>query len=235
MLQSSTIIAILLLSFSSAFAHSQCFKKHINDAITLNETRKEIYAKYTHGKSLSVSHKLIQFEKSMRFQSWFADAWADYFHFKNIPVVCNDLVNMNYTPKLPDILPLNAYPSSVNFININYKKMKFDLESALESGLKEVYETATSYIPQLLIEQRLNCMTRHFLESIAIFSKNGQRYIQNADFFTQAQLRLFLRQIIKSHISYLKTAIELDQSAVEFQTQGIPILCHDIPPIPYKG
>ncbi len=233
MLQLSTILAILFINFSSAFAHSQCFKKHISDAINLNETRKEIYAKYTHGKSLALSNKLIHFEKSMLFQSWFADAWSNYFHFKSIPVICNDLIDMKYTPKLPNELPLKEAPSAAAFININYKKMKLDLESALALGLDEVYATASFYIPKFLAEQRLNCMTRHFLESIAVFSKNGEAYIQNADFFTKQQLRLFLRQIIKSHISYLKTANELDQSAREFQIQGIPILCHDIPPIPY--
>ena len=232
-MQLISITITLLLGFSSAFAQSQCFKKHIDDAIAVNETRKVVYAKYTNGKSITLSHKLIKFEKSMRFQSWLADAWTNYFHFKNIPIVCNDLVDMEHTPKLPNELPLQDKPSATAFININYKKMKSDLESALDLGLKETYATALFYIPQFLVEQRLNCMTRHFLESIAVFAKNGEVYIQNADFFTRQQLRLILRQIIKSHISYLKTANELDQSAKEFQIQGIPILCHDIPSIPY--
>lgn len=225
-------LTVLFLFFlvSQALGYSKCMTKHVQDAMILNHQRMPIYAKASNNKSLKISKKLISFEESMSLHNWFADRWAAYFHSKNIPILCNDLVDMKLTPAMPAELPLKDNPDPTSFVQLNIKDLQLELRKSLAIDLSTVQMVAKKYLLILKHEPRLNCMTRHFLESIALFSKNGQIYMKHEN--AQSQLRFFLKLTIKAHIKYLKIANELDTEALSLQTRGIPILCQDLPHIP---
>lgn len=211
---------------------TNCLTKHVNDAITLNHERKLIYAKVSHGFSIPISDQLIALEESMGTLNMIADFWAKLYQRKGIHILCDDLVDMKQTPSLPQVLPTQDVPRIENFKYLDSKSMQNQLRIGLDMGYLSLAEETKKIINQLADEPRFNCMTRHFLESIYIFSVHGDTYVQKIAPIYRGSLRFFLRQILNSQIHYLQQAAELDQKALSLQLAGIPILCQDVPHIP---
>ncbi|MEK6773615.1 MAG: hypothetical protein AABY64_06725 [Bdellovibrionota bacterium] len=209
---------------------ANCLRQHVQDAITLNQLRKPLYAQLTNGRSIFISEQLIAFEKSMIISSWLADWWATRFQKLGIPILCDDLVDMKLTPPFSTDLPYAKVPLEKDFVDFDAKALQKKLTNALDSNLSSLAESSKKYLVELQNEPRLNCMIRHFLESIYVFSVHGKTYVQKINSLQKNNLRLFLRRLLKSHISYLKTAIVLDKMGLPLQVEGVPILCQDLPP-----
>lgn len=228
----STYCLFLVLLFGTV-AHALgrgCMEKHLRDAIELNEFRKERYAAASGGKSVQVSDALIDFEKELLFWSVWADLVAVPFQSKGIPILCEDLKDMALAPELPDSLPLAHFPLAQDFMHLDVNSIQSDLVSSLDNGFESVERVALSHLSSLSKERRLNCLVRHFLESIVVFSRGFSKHHSSLrSSLALRSYRLFLKQVIKSHIGYLATAHAIDELAVEVQSRGIPILCQDVP------
>lgn len=210
-------------------AKGNCFSRHINEAIRLNLERRPLYSKATNGRSLAISNELISLEKSMKFQSLLVDTWGRFFQIQGLPVLCNDLADMDEAPSFSSSLPLESSPHLSNFIRLDIKKIQKNLGEKAQQDFKSLARETKSQIQILLSEPRFHCVTRHFLESIYIFATHGQEYTSEISYLQKSHLRLFIKKIIKAHINYLTETARLDLMAKELQSEGYPILCQDLP------
>lgn len=210
-------------------SNRNCLSRHLKEAIDLNLVRRPIYGQASEGRSLAISDELIDLEKTLRVQSLFADTWARFFQIQNIDVLCNELTSMDKTPALPLQLPVELRPSLESYKDIQVHTLQTRLNEKLSQDLNHVAQEAKIQIQTLQDEPRFNCITRHFLESIFVFARHGQAYVDRASTFQKKHLNYFFKKIIKSHIDLLEKTDRLDLRARDLQAEGLPILCQDVP------
>ena len=70
------------------------FRKHLIDAITVNKTRKPIYAAMTKGRSRPLSNFLIWNEYLILPIAWYFDIWARKFNQQGIGIISKDFISM---------------------------------------------------------------------------------------------------------------------------------------------
>lgn len=221
----------LLFTFRSWAGDAGCMTRHLEDALKINQERLSIYGRVQEGISIPVSKALIDFEKKMLPQAKWADWLALPLQNQGIPVLCNDLKDMSEAPSLAKSLPTPTAPVETDFVFLNITQMQIDLSNALEVGPEQVEKRGLYYLSQLEDEPRLNCLLRHFLESIVVFARHTTKYKKQLDGkpFWRTGLSLYMKQVMRQHINYLVTSDLIDRSAVRAQTEGIPVLCDDVP------
>lgn len=224
---------LILLGMSQAQA-AGCFYRHIQEAIDLNLARKPIYSQISGGYSTLVSDRMIQMEEGMKIPAWILDRWAKSYQKRGIPVLCQDLEEMSLTPKLPKVLPLDSAPLEKDFVKFNPVRLQSELKRSFKQGMKPFIRTVQSKIDILHHEPRLNCLVRHFLESIRSFAQNSSTYLAQLPESERASFKRFINLIIKSHIGYLAESHEIDELSLPLHIVGVPIVCQDVPPIPSR-
>lgn len=214
-------------------ANENCFRKHIVDAIKLNEKRLPLYAKLTNGESLKISKRLIRLEKQMRIPVFFYDRIARKYHKVGIPFLCLDLIDMAETPEFSETFSDGPKPLS-EFKIFPAKKAVKEYKKALKhtDGLQRLIKLLEKDLHQLEEIPNFNCLSRHFIESLLRSSRLAIDYDKYAKTNN-------LKSPMKASLSYIKfhflgfaRAAKIDALAAPIQAKNIPILCNDVPAIP---
>ena len=213
-------------------------QEHLKEAIALNSERRDRYANLTEGKSIEVSNKLIGMEKTtllmMKLPFWNFDKLLGSFEQYGLQPTCDTFISMKTVTAFDSQFPQGA--PTENTALVDTKKIRQTLESALESRnasdlkdkLQETYE-------QMMTEPRLNCMSRHIIEStlrIATLFPNWNSKIQ--DHNDKEKFEKIVFRLLKNHIFALKSAEQLDELARPIQLAGVPIICQDVPAIHFE-
>ncbi len=230
-------LSILLLanvSFAKNSKETDAIKIHLKDATKINRARALPYAKLTKGKSIALSYELITMENLAMIYANFLDKKARPYVENGVQLFHADLVDMKLTPKFEGNFKNNEFPKERMAIDVKGLKRQWLLyleDDQLEKLYLELVE--------ILDEGRLsyknqNCLTRHFVESIARGLHNLESHqILAAQKKLPDPKKLSLK-FIKLQINSLSWAYSLDKRAFPIQQENVPIFCNDVPPISYK-
>lgn len=209
-------------------------RKHLLDATKLNQERIFKYARLSKGASLGLSRELILMEELGLLATIKLDLKASKYIEMGVNVFKDDLVDMALTPDFSPNYQEISHPIEHQTVSINSIKKKW-LKLIETDELDKIYAHTLELLDHgLLREKNQNCLTRHFVESIA-------RSLLNLPIHQNKALELGLKDPKPLIISFLKIQIKslawaysLDTRAFEIQKQNIPLFCQDVPPISYK-
>jgi hypothetical protein len=209
-----------------------CFQRHLEEAIELNEHRRSIYAEWTDGASEDISRRLIASERQGLFAAWYVDRRARRYQAAGIPVVCAEFIPMSHTPPLeagpapPPDFPPPAGPDPDAIIA--------RVQRAYGSGgFAAVFDAAIDELESLEGLPTYHCMVHHLLESLArtaALAPLHERAAETAGLPSPVPLSELL---IRMHLAILHESAGLDRDAAPRQAQGVPIICRDVPPVPH--
>lgn len=231
----------LFLAMSpSAFAvqfpdKGRCITIHLNEAIDINNERKPLYSKLTNGASESITEDLIALEQKMLLGSFFLDRLAKKHQENGMPVFCQDMIPMEETPEFSTTYPDGA-PNIKNYKKPNARVIKKDLKRALDRGGFQALDRAAMHWYNTLADQpKFNCLTRHFLESLVRSSRLAQKYDERARLTGVPSPDRLMKHYLRLSLIGIKPGIKLDATAAPLQARNIPILCQDVPFIPFDS
>jgi hypothetical protein len=208
-----------------------CLVKHLTDALSLNRTRRPLYAAQTWGFSAVVSTALIDGESVSLVPAYVLDARAAALGRAGVPVLCEDLVPM------AGAAPFATHTSVVGSFDASLAQAQVSaVEQAVTArSFDAAAKAADAAITTLESAPSFHCMTRHLLESIrraATLAPGQSARAQAAGLSSQAESLAW--SFIDLQSSDLTTAKWLDEAAAPFQAEGVGIICRDVPPIPAK-
>ncbi len=212
-----------------------CFERHLKDAIQINSARAPIYSSASGGASLSISKKLVFFERHSISVARLLQAHAKKFQEKGIPVLCDDFVSMEQAPEIPVGGKTSTLPQD-RFVNRPVVSLTSELLAAsLRRDNEALVEVATREIDELKAQPSYHCLRRHFLESIARAARLVSVYTQMAREAEMSSPEGISRMFINAQILSLGYASNLDRQAAPVQEQGVPVLCADVPTIQFDS
>lgn len=231
------IILIILLSIftTSLLAKDQdhCFNaitKHLDEAILYNKSVASRYAALSNGKSKYLSFYLISLEKMSKPLVRDLENDSLIYQENGIGLLCDELGDMKKIPAFKERLPEELRPTS--FYQYDYKKFSKNLKNYMANDqFKMAYQSAIFEIKRLEQYPHQQCLTRHFLESIAqtiMLSHTHREQAKNLNLPDPID-------IIKRYITIQERALfltkYLDSLAFPLQKDGLLIYCQDIPAI----
>ncbi|MFP5520011.1 MAG: hypothetical protein ACLGGX_08920 [Bdellovibrionia bacterium] len=229
------VLTLLILSTLSEICFASkdrnCFTRHLREAIVINNERSAEYQKLTQNQSTEITHRLVMMEKGLLLGAYLVDKLATYWQDNQIPMICNDFIEMSLTPasqtSYADRAPLQPIPE----ISLNSYQSKVST-LLKKNDFNSIEEITEAHLAVLSLEPRAHCLVRHFLESILRISYHTPKYIEQARNKNIQSPRWLLKTVIKNHLPLLAEAKEIDNLALKFQKQHVPIVCQDVPPIP---
>lgn len=210
-------------------------RKHLIDATKLNQKRAIRYAKLTKNKSLMLSYELILMERLALLATHQLDLGAQKYLKKGIPLFHEDLIDMKLTPSFSASFPANEFPGERIEIDIN-KLIDRWLKLLKSREAELIYSEAKELLEQGKLAQiNQNCLTRHFVESIARTIWLMDRHYTDSLKLGLEDPRELSIKFTKIQIRSLKWAYSLDKRAYPLQHQyRVPLFCQDVPAIPYQ-
>jgi hypothetical protein len=226
-------LIILGLSFS-AQADYKPIEKHLKDATVINRARAPLYSELSNARSWPLSYELIAMENLALVMTNNLDIKARPYLEKGIGVFHDDLTDMIYTPKFSPTFVNNQAP--VTKIKINVKIIiKSWIDLIDKDDLNTIYNEAVDLLDQgPLKETNQNCLTRHFVESIARSIMNLEKHNLKAKELSLNEPKKIIVSFLKLQVRTLIWAQSLDKRAFPIQRDNIPLFCQDVPLIPYK-
>ena len=217
-----------------ADASEMAIKKHLTDATKLNRERAFLYAKESKGLSLPLSYELIAMENLAVFVTHHMDEKAKIYMKNGIGLFNDDLVDMKLTPKYQSTFQDNNSPK--DRVSLDIKNIKAKWKHDLNDGhLNDIYMDAVILLEHgELKEVNQNCLTRHFVESIARSLLNHEGHREKSKLIGLEDPQPLLLSFLKTQIATLSWAYSLDKRAYTIQRKNIPLFCQDVPAIPYK-
>lgn len=225
----------LLISFSyQTVAGSGPIDTHLREATKLNIKRAKYYARLSQGKSLPLSYELIFMEKLAKVVTDVMDHKAKVYRRAGLALFQDDLIDMKLTPEFsPTFGEVGPPIEKIRFdLNVIRHKMLDLLE---EDNLSEIYKLSVELLEEgPLKETNQNCLTRHFVESIARSVFNHENTREKARDLGLDDPKHVLLKFLKTQIINTRWAYSLDKRAFAIQQDNIPLFCQDVPAIPYK-
>ena len=219
---------ILFAQMALVEARAEAFAHHVSSAFDINKNRKELYSVLTQRKSEKVSNRMLLLEASLFPIAKLMDIEATYFHQHNIPVLKIELMPMNLGP-FAGFTGFQA--TTFNPMDINFLKTEFE-NILSDSDYEKLSRKADDYLNDMREEQGSHCMVRHFLESIRRAANYAPQHISKAQDLGLKSPESLIKRFISLHLVGMKNAEKIDSLAFEFQSQGLPIVCQDLPYIP---
>lgn len=228
-------LLVLLLGHSPfTFGNELPIKKHMKDAKKINRERAPLYAKLSGGRSLPLSYELITMENLGQLATSNLDLKAKIYLDNGIGLFNDDLIDMSHTPIFSSTFKNNDYPTVRIKFDIKALKEKW-LDLIKKDEVEYIYDEAVDLIEHsALKETNQNCLTRHFIESIARLLLNMEEHRTKAMIFGLEDPKPIILSFLKLQIRTLGWAQSLDNRAFHIQKENIPLFCQDVPPIPYK-
>ncbi len=223
-------------TYSVAAEH--CMQEHLKEAIALNSERRGIYANLTEGKSVEVSDKLIGMEKTtllmLKLPFWNFDKLLGSFEKYDLQPTCDTFISMKTVTTFDSQFPQGA--PTENTALVDTKKIRQTLAAAVETqNVSILKEKLHELHMQLNTEPRLNCMSRHVIEStlrIATLFPNWNSKIEDPK--DKEKFEKIVYRLLKNHIFALKSAGQIDELSRPLQLAGVPIICQDVPAIGFE-
>jgi hypothetical protein len=209
----------------------RCMETHLREAAALNRARMGAYSRLAEGRSRGLSRRLIWAERLAIPIAWYVDRRAEPFLRAGIPIVCDDFVPMSGTPPLTLSAadPLSAEP----FLAADARRIARAVRTAMqEGGFPATSKTIRAELERLESAPIRHCMLRHLLESALRISHQAPLYAARARELGVADPGSLSRLMLDLHLAVLGEAARMDRRAAPLQAEGIPILYHDVPPIP---
>lgn len=138
----------------------------------------------------------------------------------------------------PDFQPRfsNGTPDRRDYLTPSSFIIKRDLRRGLrEGGFQGLEHQAMKWYNVYAQEPRFNCLTRHFLESTIRSARLAVKYDQVARERGVRSPEKLMKRFLQMSFFAFGQAIALDRDAAELQAQGLPILCQDVPHIPFQA
>lgn len=219
---------------STTTYEGDAIKKHLKDASQLNRKRAFAYSKLSRGQSIPLTYELITMENLAVIFTKFLDYKAREYGKKGIGLFHLDLVDMKLTPEFKTTFLNNDFPKQRMILDIKGLKNQW-IEYIQKDELDVLYKELLEILDngRLSIKNQ-NCLTRHFVESIArsLFNLETHR-LKAHEQNLEDPIKLSL-EFVELQITSLSWAYSLDKRAFPLQQKNIPIYCQDVPPIQYK-
>lgn len=207
------------------------FAGHLEEALHVNLERMPLYARLTGGESERISRRLIRYERLALPLARWVDRRARPFNARGIGVVADDFVPMAGTPPFRERsaeppLPLSAFRPA------DARRIRRALAAALKTGgFAGVAAALRAELAALEAVPCYHCMLRHLLESMLRVATLAPTHVARAEAAGMKSPAGLSRLLLRLHLFTLGDAAKLDALAAPIQARGIPILCHDVPPI----
>lgn len=243
------MVLLLLVAISvstTAFAQTtsapistprECFRNHMREAMHLNRTRRPLYNELSLWKSTPISNRLIFLEGLIKTTSYVYhnyDSLARPYQEAGINIVCDEYIEMKNAPAFRETFAEGA-PKLENYEPQDASAIKTSLIRALdEGGFEGVYRAAGAIAERLEREPRFNCLLRHTLDSVARIAWLAPGHVRAAKAKGLPSTASLSDMMIRDHLVLLSQIVDLDRKAAEVQAMNIPIICQDVPLIPWK-
>ncbi len=230
-----TLSVICVLSSTPVLSQTvKPIGKHLKDALALNKKRAPLYAQTTNNESLKLSYELMAMESLALVWLSHLDHKAQVYLEAGIGVFDDDLVDMRETPPFLDHFEDNIAPTERKSLKVKALSKNW-LKKIKDDNLQDIYHEAVSLLNEgVLKESNQNCLTKHFVESIAMSIKNHEGHRVKAESAGLPDPKGILLSFLKSQIWSISWAQSLDEKAFEVQKNNVPLFCRDVPLIPYE-
>jgi hypothetical protein len=209
-----------------------CLRRHLEEAIELNERRLPVYAEWSRGASTPISRSLIASERRGLLPARYVDRQARRYHAAGIPIVCAELVPMSLTPPLGTTsgpAPGYAVPPGPDPDTL----LSLMRTAYGRGGFAGLADAVAAELARLDDAPAYHCMIRHLLESVARTAALAPLHDAAATAVGLPSTVPLSELMIRLHLAVLHESAELDAAASPLQAAGISIICRDVPPIPY--
>jgi len=207
--------------------------KHINEAIVHNKKNATLYSKLSDRESEKLSYTLITLEKLSKFFVHSMEKEARLYHENNIPVLCEEVPLMNDLPEFQERAPEHLRPQT--FYSYDRKSLSHSLKNLMdENKFQEAYDLVTKDLYELEKFPNQQCLTKHFLESIAYSLKLSDIRRTEAEKAGLPDPMPLIKKYISLQRGALFLTAYLDKQAFPLQKDGLLIYCQDLPAINWK-
>ncbi len=229
-----SLLALICLLSVEVKADFLPIRKHLTDATKINRARAPLYARQSNLKSLPLSYELITMENLAATITIKLDLKAKKYLSKGVGLFNDDLVDMALTPAYSQSFEHNNAPSSrINFDTSSVRKKWITFVN--DQNLNQIFNEAVYLLESgELKDSNQNCLTRHFVESIARSVRNHEGHREKSEKLGLEDPKEILVSFLKMQINTLFWAQSLDRRAFDIQKQNIPLFCQDVPVIDYK-
>jgi len=208
--------------------------KHVKDALVINNHRAPLYAKLSDNKSLALSNELMTMETLALLWLTHLDYKAEPYIKAGVGVFEDDLIDMKETPVfMPNFEDNNA---PIERISFPVKELSKAWSQKLkDDNLQSIYSEAVTLLKEgALHASNQNCLTKHFVESIARSIKNHEGHRETSRTLGLEDPKNLLLSFLTIQIKSLSWAQSLDRRAFEIQKNNVPLFCRDVPFIPFE-
>lgn len=230
-----TILLIVLILTASAHAHEcdNAIKKHISEAIAHNKKVASVYARLTDGQSEKLSFTLINLEHVTKLFVGPIEKEARLYHEHNIPVICEEIPSMEAMPAFQEKVSEELRPQT--FYKYDRKSLTQSLIKLMDQNkFDEAYNLVADDLEKLESAPNQQCLTRHFLESIALTLKLRDRRQEESSRAGLPDPTPLIKKYIVLQSRALLLTTYLDKQAFPLQKDGLLIYCQDVPSTDWK-
>lgn len=204
-----------------------CFQGHIKESISINKSRRKVYAELTDRRSDRIFNKLIGYEYVTLAPATFFDLKALVYQKQGMDLFCHEFMGMIRTP---DFDPNTRIIPKEQFKPFAWKFYKERITAAIKHGnATEVKKASLEALVELKSMPNYYCFTRHFIESIYRFAHFVPLRSQQAEELGLKDPRKMMFSVMKLHTLGMKDCHGIDLWSQPIQMSGIPILCTEIP------
>lgn len=230
-----TVLLLTVLISATSFAEQaeRCTVIHVKEAMELNRQRRSQYRADGNRGAARILNQLILLEKVMLPFSASLDRSVIKLQNAGVPMWCEDLVSMTTVP---------TYQTQVSKPQYEFAPLEKAIRKKLKKQMKnfdfvsrdELYELIATIIHQELHDTHYNCLMRHFLEAAARSLKLSQKHYEQAPQELRPMVAKALEKLIRQLARSLVFAAIIDKNAAPYQAQGVPVLCQEMPPVPWQ-
>lgn len=213
----------------------QNLSRHLKEAIAINTHRMPLYGELSNGASIPYSKRLIRYEKLLLLSAWFFDRKGDMLQEHGIPYLKAEFVEMSLTPEFS-----TTYPADINFTQALKKVDISSFSSTIKdliagSNYTALVDTCEDLLEHLKQQKHVYCMLRHLVESLGRIAYLIPLHQEKCAEKSIKDPTAYSHYLLKSHYWALGKAIQFDEAIEPIQTQGIPLLYQDLPPIEMRA
>jgi hypothetical protein len=152
---------------------------------------------------------------------------ATNLHKKNIQLFCDELLPMSLVSRNVTL----TSPSINDFMPMIFSDEYSDWKELIKThSWNQLSTQLHQYLSQNSEPREYNCLTRHFVEALMLFSDKASAHNQmSLDNETQKELNQLTANFMNRMLLLLKLTPIIDKKASSLQKKWIPIICNDIP------
>ncbi|PWU14806.1 MAG: hypothetical protein C5B49_12630 [Bdellovibrio sp.] len=212
-------------------AETDCFARHISEAMALNRQRFWPYARLTSWRSVLISSELIATEAIALLVAQRVDRKARMYQERGIPIACNDFAPMSLVVSFsarepapfPDLRDYDYFFTGPWITTLSQLADGQDY-AGLEQKTNEVLQVFAK-------EPRFHCMSKHVLDSLRRLAHFAPDYLRMAAEKELPPPTELIQGMIHNHLQTLPIATHLDDDSRFIHAEGIPLICQDVPAI----